>query len=77
MKKPGTAHKLSEVIRELQALQEREGDIPLTVEGFFGEVMPAKFHLRHRSTVRNAYFCPLLDGDTGTKGDRVVEVSHL
>lgn len=69
--------KLSSAISELQKTLELEGDLDLTAEGFFGEVMPAKFHLRHRCTKRKAYFCPAIDGDNHARGSRVLQVSHL
>lgn len=69
--------KLSAAIRELDNLLQREGDLELTAEGFFGEVLPAKLHVRHRSTTRKAYYCPLIDGDTQSRGSRVVQISHL
>ncbi len=66
--------KLSTCIRELQKLVEAEGDIAVSCEGFFGEIMPAKLHLRNRSTKRNAYHSPTIDGDG--KGERLLEISH-
>jgi hypothetical protein len=69
--------KLSTAIRELEKILNREGDLDFTSEGFFGEVLPAKLHLRHRCTKRKAYYCPALDREPGQRGEKVVQVSHL
>ena len=66
--------KLSAAITALQHLIDREGDIDITAEGFFGEVCPVKFHLKNRAAKRNGYFAPIVDGDA--KGARVVVATH-
>lgn len=69
--------KISAAIKELEKVLHREGDIDFTAEGFFGEVLPAKLHVRHRCLKQKAYHCPALGHTATERGPKVLQVSHL
>jgi hypothetical protein len=69
--------KISSMLAELTKIKAREGDIDVTTEGFFGEVLSPKMHIRNRCTKRKAYYCPTIDGSNAVRGPRVLQISHL
>ena len=69
--------KISDVIQTLQRLQEAEGDIPFATEGWFGEVRPPQFHLKHKAKGRDGFYHAEIDGPEANCGEKVVLVTHL
>lgn len=69
--------KVSAAIEALQKVLQNEGDLDFTAEGFFGEVLPAKIHIRNKCNTRNSYYCPSIDTAPNSKGTKVVQISHL
>lgn len=68
---------ISAVIAQLEKLKDTEGDIPVMIEGFFGEVLAPKFHVKCTATNRNGLHCPVIDGENTNRGEKVLQVDHL
>ena len=67
--------KISQVIKELQKVQESEGDILISCEGFFGECGGVKYHVRE--VAKNKRFWSPYTHAEEDKGEKILQLSHL
>lgn len=67
--------RISDLEKELARLREREGDIAVSCDGFFGECPGVRLHVKHQT--KTGRFWHQQIHSEAERGEKLVQITHL